>query len=53
MAKFGERFLSSLTTPGYNLTDVGKAIGEAPERRRRMGMFNEAMETGDYSKLNP
>jgi hypothetical protein len=53
MARFGERFLSSLTTPGYNLTGVGKAIGEAPERRRRMGMFNEAMETGDYSKLNP
>jgi hypothetical protein len=53
MARFGERFLSSLTTPGYNLTGVGKAIGEAPERRKRMGMFNEAMETGDYSKLNP
>jgi hypothetical protein len=53
MAKFGERFLSSLTTPGYELTGVGKAIGEAPERRKRVGMFNEAMETGDYSKLNP
>ena len=53
MASFGERFLSSLTTPGYELTGVGKAIGEAPARRRRMGMFNEAMETGDYSKLNP
>lgn len=53
MARFGERFLSSLTTPGYELTGVGKAIGEAPERRRRVGMFNEAMETGDYSKLNP
>jgi len=53
MARFGERFLSSLTTPGYELTGVGKAIGEAPERRRRVSMFNEAMETGDYSKLNP
>ena len=53
MAKFGERFLSSLTTPGYELTGVGKAFGEAPERRKRMGMFNEAMETGDYSKLSP
>lgn len=53
MARFGERFLSSLTTPGYELTGVGKAIGEAPERRKRVGMFNEAMETGDYSKLNP
>ena len=39
MAKFGERFLSSLTTPGYELTGVGKAIGEAPERRRRMGLL--------------
>ena len=53
MAKFGERILSSLTTPGYELTGVGKAFGEAPERRKRMGMFNEAMETGDYSKLSP
>lgn len=53
MARFGERFLSSLTTPGYDLTGVGKAFGEAPAQRKRMSMFNEAMETGDYSKLNP
>ena len=53
MAKFGERFIQGLTRPSFDLTGVGTAIGEAPARRRRMGMFNEAMETGDYSKLNP